>query len=136
MKYDLPIIFHVREAFDDFWPIFDNFHGIRGVVHSFTDSQLNATMTLERNLSIGVNGFCTFAKGDAWRELFARLPIDRIILETDAPYLTPVPFRGTINEPAFVREVAKFLAGIKDISVDDVATQTTINAHKLFNLEK
>lgn len=136
LRHNLPIIFHVREAFDDFWPIFDNFHDIRGVIHSFTDNQLNAGRALERNLSIGVNGFCTFAKGEMWRELFAGLPLDRILLETDAPYLTPVPFRGKINEPAFVQEVAGFLADIKAISVDSVATQTTINANKLFNLEK
>lgn len=131
---DLPIIFHVREAFDDFWPVFDNFHGIRGELHSFTDSQMQLDKAFERGLYVGVNGISTFTKDSAQQRLYANIPVDKMLLETDAPFLTPTPYRGTINEPAFVSEVAKHHAKIRGISVDAIAAATTTNATTLFNL--
>ena len=133
-QYDLPVIFHVREAFDDFWPIFDNFPGLRGVLHSFTDTQLNVDQALARDLLIGVNGISTFTKDEAQRAMFAHLPLDRVLLETDAPFLTPVPYRGTVNEPAFVRNVAEFHAHIRNVDLDTVAAATSANARALFAL--
>jgi len=138
IKYDLPIIFHVREAFEDFWPIIDEFIDkgakIRGVVHSFTDSPENAAKSINHGFYIGVNGFSTFIKDDVLKNMYASLPLDKIILETDAPYLTPVPFRGKVNEPAFVRNIACFHASIRQISVDRVEKTTTTNVCELFNL--
>jgi len=140
---DLPIIFHVREAssaerrysaFDDFWSIFDNFHGIRGELHSFTDTQANLDKGFERGLYVGVNGISTFTKDPVQQRLFASIPLDRMLLETDAPFLTPVPHRGTINEPAFVSDVARFHAMIRGIEPSDVATATSANASTLFSL--
>jgi len=131
---DLPIIFHVREAFDDFWPIFDNFHGIRGELHSFTDTQDNLDKGFERGLYVGVNGISTFTKNEKQHEMYVNIPLERMLLETDAPFLTPIPHRGTINEPAFVSEVAKFHATIRGIRLDDVAGATSANAHALFRL--
>lgn len=133
-RYDLPVIFHVREAFDDFWPIFDNFPGLRGVLHSFTDTQSNVDQAFARNLLIGVNGISTFTKDEAQRTMFAQLPLDRLLLETDAPFLTPVPYRGTVNEPAFVRNVAEFHAHIRNVDLDTVAQATSTNARALFAL--
>jgi len=133
LKYNLPIIFHVREAFDDFWPIFDSFSGIRGVMHSFTDTSENAQKAIDRGLFIGVNGYATFTKNEDQRILFKNLPLDRVLLETDAPYLTPVPFRGTINESAYVRQVAEYLASLRCESVEEIAEVTTANANALFN---
>ena len=133
-QYDLPVIFHVREAFDDFWPIFDNFPGLRGVLHSFTDTQLNVNQAFARNLLIGVNGISTFTKDEAQRAMFADLPLDRVLLETDAPFLTPAPYRGTVNEPAFVRNVAEFHAHIRNVDLDTVAEATSANARALFAL--
>ena len=133
-QYDLPVIFHVREAFDDFWPIFDNFPGLRGVLHSFTDTQLNVDQAFARNLLIGVNGISTFTKDEAQRAMFADLPLDRVLLETDAPFLTPAPYRGTVNEPAFVRNVAEFHAHIRNVDLDTVAAATSANARALFAL--
>lgn len=132
LQYDLPIVFHVREAFDDFWPIFNNFHGIRGELHSFTDNQANLDIALAHGLFIGVNGISTFSRNDRQRDLFAHIPLARLLLETDAPFLTPVPFRGTVNEPAFVRNVAEYNAKIRQLTLDDIATATSINAHALF----
>lgn len=134
LDHSLPIIFHVREAFGDFWPLFDNFHGIRGELHSFTDSQTNLDKAFERGLYVGVNGISTFTKDPDQQQLYAGIPLEKILLETDAPFLTPTPYRGTINEPAFVRRVAEFHAAIRGISLDDVAKATTANAHALFQL--
>ena len=98
----LPVSFHVRDAFDDFWPIFDNFHLRPSVLHSFTDSEKNIEEGLKRGLYFGVNGIATFAK-------IAHPPLERVLLETDAPYLTPKPFRGKINESAFIRNIIRVI---------------------------
>lgn len=135
LERNLPIIFHVREAFDDFWPIFDSYGSqIRGVLHSFTDSQVNMAKAIERNLYIGVNGISTFTKDAAQQAMFAAIPLENLLLETDAPFLTPAPLRGKVNEPAFVRQVAEHHAIIRGLTVDEIATQTSANAHALFAL--
>ena len=131
---DLPIIFHVREAFDDFWPIFDTYTSIRGVLHSFTDSHENLQKALSRGLFIGVNGISTFTKDETQKAVFDSIPLDRLLFETDAPFLTPVPFRGKINQPAYVRSIAEYHAIRRGISVVDIASATTENAKKLFAL--
>ncbi|MFZ2545113.1 MAG: TatD family hydrolase [Candidatus Saccharimonadales bacterium] len=131
---NLPIIFHVRDAFTDFWPIFDNFHGIRGELHSFTDSQLNLDEGFKRGLYVGVNGISTFTKDPIQQQMYATIPLDRMLLETDAPFLTPTPHRGTINEPAFVSDVASFHAKVRGRELSEIATHTTTNASTLFNL--
>jgi TatD DNase family protein len=91
LAHNLPLIFHVREAFDDFWPVFDKYHTagqkVRGVLHSFTDNQANLDKALERGLSIGVNGIATFAKAPAQREVYRSIPLGNLLLETDAPRL-------------------------------------------------
>lgn len=132
LDHNLPIIFHVREAFDDFWPLFDQFTGIRGVLHSFTDTQENLQKALKRGLYIGVNGISTFTKSDEQKAMFDTIPLDRLLFETDAPFLTPYPFRGTINEPAFVRTIAEFHANRRGVSLDEIASATTANARELF----
>lgn len=132
LKHSLPIVFHVRDAFDDFWPIFDSYDGIRGELHSFTDSPENLQKALARGLYIGVNGISTFTKDEAQQATFDAIPLARMLLETDAPFLTPHPFRGTINEPAFVRHIAEYHAKRRGISVDELAAKTTANARELF----
>lgn len=134
LKHNLPVIFHVRDAFDDFWPIVDNFQGLRGELHSFTDSTVNLEEALKRGLLIGVNGISTFTKDEKQREMFRQVPLEKMLLETDAPFLTPVPLRGKINEPAFVKYVAKYHAGERGVSIEEIAEQTTANARALFAL--
>lgn len=134
LDHGKPIVFHVREAFDDFWPIFDNFSSVRGELHSFTDTKEQLERALTRGLYIGVNGISTFTKDEAQKEMFASIPLERLLLETDAPFLTPVPFRGKVNEPAFVRSVAEHHAKIRGLSLDDIAAATTANATALFAL--
>lgn len=128
LEHDLPIVFHVRDAFDDFWPIFDSYDGIRGVLHSFTDTKENMEKAIERGLYIGVNGISTFTKDEAQKEMFDAIPLDRLLLETDAPFLTPHPFRGKVNEPAFVKEIAAYHADRRGISLEEIAQATTANA--------
>ncbi|HTJ73574.1 MAG TPA: TatD family hydrolase [Verrucomicrobiae bacterium] len=134
LRHDLPVIFHVREAFADFWPVFDNFKGIKGELHSFTDTLEHLEQALKRGLFIGVNGISTFTKSEAQRAMFASIPLERLLLETDAPFLTPAPFRGKVNEPAFVRQIAEFHAQVRDISLDQIAHVSTANAQTLFKL--
>lgn len=134
LKHNLPVIFHVRDAFDDFWPIFDNFPGLRGELHSFTDSALHLEEALRRGLYIGVNGISTFTKDEKQQEMFRRIPLNHMLLETDAPFLTPVPLRGKINEPAFVKYVAEYHSGQRNVSFEEIAAQTTANARALFAL--
>lgn len=130
----LPLIFHVREAFDDFWPIFEQYDALRGVLHSFTDSAANLEKALKHGLHIGVNGIATFAKDPAQLEVYRSIPLDRLLLETDAPFLAPHPHRGTINEPKRLADVAKFLAGLRGEKFEDLAAATTANARKLFGI--
>lgn len=129
-QLQVPVVFHVRDAFDDFWPIFDSFQGVRGVVHSFTDSLANMEKALERNLFIGVNGIATFARDRD--EVTKAIPLDSFLLETDAPFLTPTPYRGKVNEPAFVQHVARFVADLRSISLEELSDNTEKNAQNLF----
>lgn len=131
-SYDLPIIFHVREAFDDFWPIFDSFKGLRGVLHSFTDNMSNLERALSRGLYIGVNGIATFTKDETQRAMFASIPVNSLLFETDSPFLTPVPHRGMVNEPAFTTHVAHFIANLQAINLEELSRATERNATTLF----
>jgi TatD DNase family protein len=131
---NLPLIFHVREAFDDFWPILDNFKDIQGVVHSFTDSAENLGRALDRGLYIGVNGIATFAKNPAQLEVYKSIPLGRLLLETDAPFLTPHPHRGSINEPQRIADIATFLARLRGETKEELAQATTHNARQLFGI--
>ncbi len=134
LKHDLPIIFHVREAFDDFWPIFDKYPGIRGELHSFTDSAENLQKALDRGLYVGVNGISTFTKDETQKATFDSIPLDRLLFETDAPFLTPAPFRGKVNEPAYVKLVAQYHANRRGLSLEEIADATTANARALFKI--
>ena len=133
LEYQLPVIFHVREAFTDFWPIYSNFPGLRGVLHSFTDSQANMDRALTEGLYIGLNGISTFTKDAAQSDMFDMVPLERMVLETDAPFLTPAPHRGKVNEPAFVRYVAEYHANRRGVELETIARVTSANASHLFS---
>jgi TatD DNase family protein len=133
LEHDLPLIFHVRDAFDDFWPIFESYQGIRGVLHSFTDNVENLERAIGHGLYIGVNGIATFARENEKDVMYRTIPQRQLLLETDAPFLTPVPFRGSINEPKYTRLVAEFLSELRGEDLDELAAATTKNAQTLFN---
>ena len=132
----LPMIFHVREAFDDFWPIYDNFSRLKGVVHSFTDTTTQLDKALNRDLYIGLNGIMTFTKDQKQLAAAKAVPLERLLLETDAPFLTPKPLRGKINEPKNVSITAEFLAQLRGEELSTLAAATTKNARQLFGLPK
>jgi TatD DNase family protein len=134
LKHDLPMIFHVRDAFDDFWPIFDEYEGIRGIIHSFTATEKELQQILDRGLFVGINGIMTFTKDPRQLAAAKAVPIEKLVLETDAPFLTPAPYRGTICEPKHVRVTAEFLANLRGESVGALAAQTTSNAQRALNL--
>lgn len=134
VDYNLPVSFHVRDAFDDFWPIFHNFPGLKGVLHSFTDSRANAYRGIEEGLVIGINGISTFTKVPEQIELYRELPLDKIILETDAPFLTPKPLRGKINEVGYVKLVAEHVASTRNLTVEEVAKVTCDTTRDLFKI--
>ncbi len=144
VEHDLPLIFHIREvatpsgdagrAFDDFWSIFDTYRGLRGVVHSFSSNIHNLNEILSRGLYVGLNGIMTFTKDQEQLEAAKAVPLDKILLETDAPFLTPVPFRGTICQPKHVRLTAEFLAELRGEDLKTLARATTKNAQELFRI--
>jgi TatD DNase family protein len=137
-ELELPIVVHVREAYQDVMSILKSEHAedVGGIVHCFSGDREAAKDCLDMGFYISVGGILTFANSQELREIIRGLPMDRILLETDAPYLTPVPYRGKRNEPAYVVHVAEALANLKGITFDEVAETTTLNACKLFGLRK
>jgi TatD DNase family protein len=107
---------------------------MRGVIHCFTGDYDAARDYLELGFYISFSGIITFKNADALRSVVQRVPLDRMLVETDSPYLTPVPHRGKRNEPAYVRWVAETIAKIKTISIEEVARTTTRNVQDLFKI--
>ena len=133
-ELDLPVVLHNRQATPELMALLKGFPGIRGVFHCFLGDAQEAMQCLELGFYLGIGGPITFAKNEALRQTVRTLPLHRLVLETDSPYLTPVPHRGRRNEPAFVRHVADALAALKELPVEQVAAQTTHNACALFGL--
>lgn len=134
-KHNFPVIFHVRDAFEDFWPIFDQFTGLRGVIHSFSSTRHDLDEILARKgLYVGLNGITTFTKQQEQLEAAKAVPLQRLLLETDAPFLTPAPYRGKICEVKHVKVTAAFLAALRGETLERVADITTENARTLFNV--
>jgi TatD DNase family protein len=134
LESGLPFVFHVREAWDDFWPIFDDYSGLRGVIHSFSAAPNQLDEVLSRGLHIGLNGLLTYTKQEQWREAARQAPLDRILLETDAPFLTPIPDRGKRCEPKHTAITAGFLSELRGEDLARIADQTTKNTVGLFGL--
>jgi TatD DNase family protein len=134
LEAKLPFSFHVRDAWSDFWRIIDDYPGVQGVVHSFSSGRKQLDAALGRNLYIGLNGIMTFTKDEAQLEAARRIPQDRLLLETDAPFLTPAPFRNELCEPKHTVTTAEFLAKLRDQPLEELAAATTQNAVKLFGL--
>lgn len=133
----LPCVFHVREATADFLELIKDLHKtykFSGYVHSFSGSLETAKIYLNYGFYIGINGIITFNNANKMLEVVKHLPLDRILIETDAPYLTPVPYRGTPNRPEYVKLVASKIAELKNISVEEVISVTTNNAKTFFKI--
>ncbi|HET7333621.1 MAG TPA: TatD family hydrolase [Rhizomicrobium sp.] len=131
----LPLIVHTRDAEDDTIDILKDEMGkgaFTGLIHCFTGTQKLADAALALGFSISVSGIATFKKSDDLRAVLKTVPLNRLLVETDAPYLAPVPHRGKRNEPAFVRHTAKVLADLKGVSETELAHATTENFLALF----
>ena len=128
-----PIVFHNREADEDIINILSDFPNVIGVAHCFSSSYETAIKLIEMGFYISFSGNLTF-KNSHLPEIAKKLPLDRLLVETDSPFLSPVPFRGKTNEPGRTRYVAEKLAEIFDSNIDQIASITTANAKKLFNL--
>lgn len=133
-----PLIIHTREAAADTLRIMreEGAGDIGGVMHCFTESWEVARAALDLNFYISFSGIVTFRNAEALREVAKQVPQDRLLIETDAPYLAPVPFRGKTNEPAFVKHVAECLATLRTTSFEDIAEHTTRNFFTLFRQAK
>ncbi len=131
-ELDLPIIIHAREAYEDCYEILKGYAPIKGVMHSYADEGEKAMRFVELGLSIGLSGPITFKNGQQQKETARIVPLEYLLLETDGPYLTPVPYRGKRNLPEYIEYVAEEIAFNKQISKQEVIKQTTINAKRLF----
>ncbi|MEO8065393.1 MAG: TatD family hydrolase [Candidatus Doudnabacteria bacterium] len=136
-KHGLPVIIHCRDAYPDLLEILKKeYSGFQGVVHSFTDSWDTARQFLDLGFYIALNGILTFDKTGRLAEVVEKVPFEKLLTETDAPYLTPPPFRGKRNEPSYVQYVAAKIAEIKKMDVEVVGEQTFENARALFKIKK
>lgn len=131
-KLHLPVVIHSRDATEDTIQLLKK-HTCRGVIHCFTGSLETAKIYLEMGYDLGIGGVLTF-KNTHLREVVQQLPLEKIVLETDSPYLAPVPYRSQKNSPQYLIEIAKVLAQIKGISEKEVETITTENAIEMFDL--
>ncbi|MBP3398103.1 MAG: TatD family hydrolase [Alphaproteobacteria bacterium] len=129
-KYALPVAIHTREAEDDTAQILNG--DVRGVMHCFTSSWNLAKKMLDRGFFFSASGIMTFKNADEIRETFAKIPNDRIVIETDAPYCAPVPYRGKTCEPAMVIETARVLANIKNLQIDVLESILMENVKQLY----
>lgn len=136
-KLGKPVMLHCREAHEDLlkilemWTLVGN-KPLRGVVHSFSGRWSQAERYLKMGFHLSFNGIITFARD--YDKVVCQMPLDKLLLETDCPYLTPEPFRGKRNEPSYVKYVAQKVAELRGMSVDEVAAATTDNAKKLFKI--
>jgi TatD DNase family protein len=126
-----PIIVHNRESADDMLRILN---GGEAILHSFTESYDVAKTLIDRGYFISFSGILTFRTAEALRDCAKRLPHDRVLIETDTPYLAPVPFRGRDNEPAYVIKIAELLATLWGVSLEKVAEETTANFERAFGV--
>lgn len=133
-KYNLPVIFHCRDAFDDFFDVLNALPSQpKGVIHCFSGGLQEIRDAQKRSFFVGLDGNITYSKH--LQSIIPQIPLSMMLLETDAPYLTPVPHRGTRNEPKYIPLIAKEVARLLTVSAKEVEETTTTNAHALFGIQ-
>jgi TatD DNase family protein len=135
----LPIIIHCREAWPDCLAILEEewrSSGLGGILHCFGSTLEDAKRGLDMGFLVSFAGNCTYPKAQSIRDVACELPLDRMLIETDSPYLAPQPYRGKRNEPAYVGEVAKVLASVRNLSPEEVAAATAANFRRFFRLAR
>jgi TatD DNase family protein len=132
-----PIVLHNRESTRDLLDLIEEEQdgGLTGVWHCFTGSVDEGKRALDLGLHLGIGGVSTF-KNSGVGEVVAQMPLEKLILETDAPYLAPAPYRGKRNEPAYIRRIAEHLSVLKEQSLEEIARVTTANAFRLFGVRR
>ncbi len=133
IRHDLPIVIHCREAFDEIFELLESerHEQLRGIFHCFTGTYEQAEKAISLNMKLGIGGVVTFKNGKI-DQFLNRIPLRHIVLETDAPYLAPVPFRGKRNESAYIRYVSSRLAELYDCTEAEIARVTTANSVEVF----
>ena len=134
IKANLPLIIHTRSAAEDTLRIMqeENAHEVGGVMHCFTESVDVAMRAIEMGFYISFSGIVTFKNAVALKEVAQQVPLDRILVETDSPYLAPIPFRGKTNQPAYVKHVAEEVANLRNITLEALTQASTSNFFNLF----
>lgn len=133
MHLNLPIIVHSRNSANEIYEILKDYKGVKGVMHCYSEHLELVDKFIELGFYIGVGGIITFKNAHEVREIAKKIPLDRILIETDAPYLAPDPFRGKPNEPAYVKYTLLKLAEVINISVEELEKITTANTYHLFS---
>ncbi len=130
-----PLIIHTRDAREDTLSLLKEHKNpeTKGVLHCFTESLDMALAAIDMGFYVSISGIVTFNSADELREVVKALPMERLLIETDSPWLAPVPHRGKQNQPGFVVEVAEFIASVKGVTVEELARQTTENFYTLFS---
>ena len=133
IKYERPLVLHTRNAMQETIEVIKSYEGqnLRGIFHCFSGSLENAKNIIDMGFLLGIGGVLTF-KNSGLDKVITEVDLEHIVLETDAPYLSPVPFRGKRNEPAYLKHIAQKLAEIKEVDVEEVAERTTANAERIF----
>lgn len=136
LSLHLPVIIHSREATEDVLTIIQKFPGLNGVIHCYSGSITQAEKFIEAGYYIGICGNVTYPQAKTLKEVTKNIPLERLLLETDAPYLAPQSYRGKRNEPSFLSHTAAEIASLQGLDIEMVKKQTTENARKLFSIER
>lgn len=136
-KLNKPLIIHTRDARVDTIELLKEHKApaTKGVLHCFTETWEMAQAAIELGMYISISGIVTFKTATELQQVVKKIPLDKLLIETDSPWLAPVPYRGKPNQPGFVREVGEFIADLKGITVDELARATTANFYALFDIE-
>lgn len=137
-KLNKPLIIHTRDARIDTINLLKQHKdpSTKGVLHCFTENWEMAKAAIELGMYISISGIVTFKTATELQEVVKKIPLNKLLIETDSPWLAPVPYRGKPNQPGFVREVGEFIADLKGVSVDELAKTTTANFYELFAISK
>ncbi len=136
IQFDKPLIIHMRDASEATYNVLSEYRNLKGIMHCYSGSPEMATNFLNLGLHISLGGPVTFKNAQIPKRVAEMVPFDRLLVETDAPYLSPHPFRGKTNEPARVKLVAEEIARLRNLPFSEVAKQTSKNAYKLFNIKE
>ena len=136
LEHQLPLIVHTRDAHDEVLTVLDNYSNdnLRGVIHCFSEGLSFACHALKLNFVLGIGGPLTYPKNTILREVFTTISLDKIILETDAPFLPPQIIRGKQNHPKYIKTIAEFLAKLRGVKFEEIAKKTTSTAKALFKI--